>query len=444
MLDIIGSRFSQCDGVSRREVLRVGALAMGGATLPGLLRRKAIARSEGRDSSDLAVIHIFMGGGPSHIDMYDLKPDAPTEIRGEFREIPTNVPGVRFCEHLPLLARTMDRLAIVRSVTHTNSAHLPSSHLVLTGYEPVQAPPYGHNLNPYPGAVLSRLRGPNVQGVPAYVSVQRQISYGGPAFLGQSYGSFDTVMEPNDADFTVRDLAPPRVITAERLATREGLLREFDTLRRDLDLHGDMGALDTHFREAMELVTSARATRAFDIDREPSGVRDRYGRTSIGQNCLLARRLVEAGVTFVSCRTGLAFDTHVKNFPQLREMLPVFDRAVSALVDDIYQRGLHRRVLVMAFGEFGRTPRINVDGGRDHWPGAAAVLFSGGGLNVGQVIGSTDSHAAFPTSDRYTPRDVLATLYHIMGVDTHHAFHDQQGRPMPVLPDGNPIRELFS
>jgi hypothetical protein len=443
MLDVIGGSFTQCDGWSRREVLRVGALAMGGLTLPGLLQRKAFARRQGGDTNDLAVIHIFMGGGPSHIDMYDLKPDAPLEIRGEFHGIPTTLPGVHFCEHLPLLARSTDRLAIVRSITHTNSAHLPSSHLVLTGYEPQVAPPYGQNLNPYPGAVLARLRGPNAPGLPPYVALHRKISYGGAAFLGQAYEPFDTGTEPNDHDFTVQDLNRLPSVPAERLATRDGLVREFDRMRRDLDLHGDMQAADAYFQEAMALVTSQRAARAFDIEREPATVRERYGRTSIGQNCLLARRLVEAGVTFVSCRTGLAFDTHVKNFPQMREMLPVFDQAVSALVNDIYERGLAERVLVMAFGEFGRTPRINRDGGRDHWPGAAAALFAGGGLKVGQVVGSTDSHAAFPTSAPYTPRDVLATLYHLMDVDPSQVFYDDQGRPMPVLPDGKPIRELL-
>ena len=443
MLDVTGGCVSQCDGQSRREMLRIGALAIGGLTLPGLLARKAQARSAGKDPTDLAVIHIFMGGGPSHIDMYDLKPDAPREIRGEFRGIPTTLPGIRFCEHLPLLARTTDRLAIVRSITHTNSAHLPSSHLVLTGYEPAVAPPYGHNLNPYPGAVFARLRGPNAPGLPPYVALHRKISYGGAAFLGQAYEPFDTGAKPEDDGFEVHDLNRLPSIPAERLASREGLVGEFDRMRRDLDVYGDMEAVDAYFKEAMALVTSERAARAFDIEREPTAVRERYGRTSLGQNCLLARRLVEAGVTFVSCRTGLAFDTHEKNFPQMREILPVFDRAVSALVNDIYERGLAERVLVTAFGEFGRTPRINSVGGRDHWPGAAAALFAGGGIKVGQVIGTTDAQAAFPTSSPYTPRDVLATLYHLMGVDSAQVFHDQQGRPMPILPDGKPIRELL-
>jgi len=442
MLDVIGNPISHCDGVHRREVLRVGALAMGGATLAGFLRRRAMGEVAAGESKSTAVIHVFMGGGPSHIDMYDLKPRAPAEIRGEFREISTAIPGIRICEHLPQLAQSIERIAVVRSVTHNNASHLPSSHLVLTGYEPALAPPIGQNLNPYPGAVTARLRGANTAGFPAYVAVPQRISYGGSAFLGPAYGSFDTLAEPNADDFTVRDLSRQPVISAERLSTRRDLLSAFDQMRRDLDVQGEMSAIDSYYREAIEMITSGRAAEAFDIQREPIATRERYGRTSIGQNCLLARRLVEAGVTYVTCRTNLAFDTHVDNFSQLRDMLPAFDRAVGALVNDIYDRGLAERVLVMAFGEFGRTPRINPEGGRDHWPGAAAVLFAGGGLKVGQMVGSTDAHAAFPTDNPFSPRDVLATLYHHLGVNPHHVFHDRDGRPTPILPAGKVISEL--
>ncbi len=440
MLDVVGSIHESSD-LRRRDVLRIGALAAGGVTLPGFLRHQALARAAGREVKDLAVIHVFQGGGPSHIDMYDLKPGAPREIRGKYSEIPTRVPGLRISEMLPLQASIMDKVALVRSVTHTNSAHLPSSHLVLTGYETPNSPP--DNMNPYPGAVISKLKGANASGVPAYVAVHKRISYGGSAYLGPAHAAFDTVKEPKNDDFAVPDLQRLPSMSAERLASRRSLLRAFDQMRRDIDVRGNMDAIDDHLREAMKLVTSDRVLNAFDINQEDPATRARYGFSSSGQNCLLARRLVEAGVTFVSCRTGLAWDTHVRNYPQLDEMLPKYDAAISALVTDIYERGLADRVLVMAFGEFGRTPRINKDGGRDHWPGAASVLFSGGGLKVGQVIGATDSTASFPTHDPHSPRDVLATLYHLMGIDPAQTFRDGNNRDFAILPGGDPIKELL-
>ena len=447
MLDVLGSHYRNCDGLSRREVLRVGSLAVGGVALPGLLRRKAeaAARSSG-PVTETAVIQIFMGGGPSHIDMYDLKPDAPSELRGEFREIPTNVPGIRISEHLPYQARVMDRLAIVRSVMHTNSVHLPSSHLVLTGYEPPAAAggAIPDNLNPFTGSIVAKFRGANRPGFPPFVAVRKRVSYGGPAYLGAAYKGFEPGRDPNEPDFHVPDLTRLPNLSRERLEDRAGLRHELDQMRRLADSQAEARALDRYSHQALDLLTNDRVAEAFDIEREDPRTRERYGRTQIGQNCLLARRLVEAGVTYVSCLSGGGWDTHADNFSGLKDIaLPRYDRAVATLVDDIYERGLAERVLVMAFGEFGRTPRINKDAGRDHWPGAMCVLFSGGGLKVGQMVGATDAHGAYPTTTPYSPGSVLATMYKIMGIDPSIALRDRSGRPLPVLPEGRPIRELF-
>ena len=441
MLDIVSRPFRNCDRASRREVLRVGALAFGGATLAGFLRTKAHAAVQGRDFKDTAVIQIFMGGGPSHIDMYDMKPAAPAEFRGEFKPVPTRVPGIRICEHLPLQAAAMDKLAVVRSVTHTNSSHLPSSHLLLTGYEPPSPP--NANLHPFAGSVVSKIRGPNQPGLPAYVAVPRAVSFGSAAYLGSAHNPFTTDNEPLAHDFHVPNLTPVAGLSQSRLGHRWQLLRRLDTMRRDLDLRGDLLGLDDFSRQAMDLITGERAARAFDVDREDPKLRDRYGRTSIGQNCLLACRLVEAGVTYVTCLSGGGWDTHVNNFSELKKTLPRYDRAIAALVTDLHDRGLADRVLVMAFGEFGRTPRVNSNAGRDHWPGAMSVLLAGGRLKVGQMVGTTDSTAAYPTAKPFSPHCILATMYHTMGIDYRHTFHDQINRPMPILPAGHPISELL-
>lgn len=440
MLDILGHGFRNCDDISRRDALRVGALALGGFSLADLFQSRA--RAAGPVIKDTAVIQIFMGGGPSHLDMYDLKPNAPSEIRGEFEEISTRIPGIRISEHLPLQAAVMDKLAIVRSVSHGNSSHLPSSHLVLTGHEP--ATDTNKNLNPSSGSVVAMLRGANVTGLPAYVAVPRPMSYGDSAYLGRSFGPFPTEKDPNQEGFHVPGLRRLPELSAERLLSRRALAKEMDRMRREMDVSGEMAAVDRFSAQAIELLTSQRVETAFAIEREPDRVRDLYGRTPIGQNCLLARRLVEAGVTYVTCLSGGGWDTHVNNFTELKNnTLPRYDRAVAALVRDLYDRGLGEKVLVMAFGEFGRTPRINADAGRDHWPGAMSVLFSGGGLKVGQVVGSTDSQGAYPTSSPYSPACVLATMYHVMGIDHNRRLTDQFGRESSVAPGGRPISELI-
>ncbi len=425
---------------NRRSFLKVGTLALGGLTLPGLLAARARgAQSPG--SYRKSVILIWQAGGPSHIDMYDLKPNAPAEVRGEFKPISTIVPGIQISEHLPNQAKVFDKMAVVRSAYHTNAGHGMGSQWMLTGYQPTIE--VNDNIFPSTGSVVARLKGSNEPGLPAYVNLPRVLSLGKAAYLGASYNPFAPDANPNEASFQVRNLKLPGRVDAERLERRKSLVNDLDTIRRDLDTRGDMTGLDTFYRDAMEMVTNTKAQQAFDANKESVKLRDRYGRNDLGQCCLLARRLVEAGVTFVTVQAGGGWDTHGNNFTELkRRLLPQFDMGVAALVEDLYDRGLQDEVLVMAMGEFGRTPKINKDAGRDHWPGAMSVLYAGGGLKMGQMIGTTNALAEYPASKPYTPGCVLSTMYHSLGIDHKHVFYDQAQRPMPVLSEGEPIKEL--
>ena len=373
--------------------------------------------------------------------MYDLKPNAPAEVRGEFKPISTIVPGIQISEHLPNQAKVFDKMAVVRSAYHTNAGHGMGSQWMLTGYQPTIE--VNDNIFPSTGSVVARLKGSNEPGLPSYVNLPRVLSLGKAAYLGASYNPFAPDANPNDASFQVRNLKLPGRVDAERLERRKLLVNDLDTIRRDLDTKGDMTGIDTFYRDAMEMVTNTKAQQAFDVNKESVKLRDRYGRNDLGQCCLLARRLVEAGVTFVTVQAGGGWDTHGNNFTELkRRLLPQFDMGVAALVEDLYDRGLQDEVLVMAMGEFGRTPKINKDAGRDHWPGAMSVLYAGGGLKMGQMIGTTNALAEYPASKPYTPGCVLSTMYHSLGIDHKHVFYDQAQRPMPVLSEGEPIKEL--
>lgn len=442
MLDIKGHMLSAAGRTSRRGLLRVGSLAIGGLSLPGLLRAQARAAAQGQPVKKKAVILIWQAGGPAHQDMYDLKPDAPAEFRGEFRPIATNVPGIDISEHLPLQAKIMDKLAIVRSVHHTNAGHGMGSQWMLTGWQPTIE--VNDNIYPATGSIVARLKGANDPSVPAYVNLPRMVSFGKAAYLGASYNPFAPDSDPNADSFQVRNLRLPGRVDADRLQRRRNLLATLDTIRRDIDRQGDMEGLDTFYREGMEMVTNDKAARAFDIQREDIKLREKYGRNDLGQSCLLARRLVEAGVAFVTVQAGGGWDTHGDNFKQLKNnLLPKFDRSVWALVNDLHERGLQDDVLVMAMGEFGRTPRINSGVGRDHWPQAMSVLYAGGGLRMGQTIGATNSKAEYPISNPQTPGCVLSTMYQVLGVDYKHVFFDQAKRPLQVLAEGKPIKELL-
>ena len=441
MLDVMGKWIRSCDGVSRRNFMRVGALAAGGWTLADTLRQEAFARESSATPKRKAVIQVWLAGGPSHLDMYDLKPQAPAEFRGEFKEIDTNVPGLRISEHLPLQAQIFDRMAVVRSATHTNAGHGMGAQWMLTGYQPTIE--VNDNIFPACGSIVSRLQGANASGLPAYVNLPRRLGLGNAAYLGASYNPFAPEDDPNQPGFNVRNLKLPGRVSTARLDRRRDLLGDLDTIRRDVDTKGDLVGIDTFYRDAMEMITSDRSVKAFDIHGEDPKLRDQYGRNDLGQSCLLARRLVEAGVTYVTIQAGGGWDTHGDNFAQLKDnLLPKYDRAVASLVKDLHDRGLADDVLVMTFGEFGRTPRINGGAGRDHWPGAMSVLFAGGGLKMGQAVGATDSRAEYPTTKPASPGCVLSTMYHSLGLDYKHVFYDHGNRPLPVLNEGQPIEDL--
>jgi hypothetical protein len=426
--------------LNRRSFLRVGALGLGGLTLPGLLAARARA-GQGSASNKKSVILVWLAGGPSHIDMYDLKPSAPAEVRGEFKPISTNVPGVQISEHLPKQAAIFDKLSVVRSAFHTNAGHGMGSQWMQTGYQATIE--VNDNIYPSTGSVVAKLKGANDPGLPAYVNLPRKVSFGNAAYLGASFNPFAPDANPNDPNFQVRNLRLPSRVPAERLEARKKLVGEIDTLRRDVDTKGDIAGFDTFYRDAIEMVTNTKAQQAFDVNKESVKLRDRYGRNDLGQCCLLARRLVESGVSFVTVQAGGGWDTHGNNFTELkRRLLPQFDMGVAALVEDLADRGLSDDVLVMSMGEFGRTPKINTTAGRDHWPGAMSILYAGGGLKMGQMIGTTDSTAAYPNSKPYTPGCVLSTMYHCLGIDHKHVFLDDAKRPLPVLSEGEPIKEL--
>ncbi|MFO0914437.1 MAG: DUF1501 domain-containing protein [Pirellulales bacterium] len=442
MLTLLGQSYRNCDRMARRSFLQIGGLTLGGLTLADMLRYESQLHASERPANRKAVILIYLAGGPSHIDMYDLKPKAPAEFRGEFRPIGTNVAGIEICEHLPRQAQVMDKMAIVRSAYHTNAGHGMGSQWMITGWQPTIE--VNDNIYPSAGSVVAKMRGANEPGLPAYVTLPGRTPFNKAAYLGAEFNPFSPDSDPNQDGFQVRNLKLPGRVATERLGRRRELLNQLDDVRRDIDSKGDMQGLDKFYRDAMEMVTNDKAQRAFKIQDEETKVREMYGRHDLGQSCLLARRLVEAGVTFVTVQTGGGWDTHGDNFNSLKnQLLPKYDQAVAALVQDLADRGLDRDVLVISYGEFGRTPRINGTAGRDHWPGAMSVLFAGGGLRMGQTIGATSDKAEFPIEKPYTPGCVLATMYHTLGIDHHHVFYDQARRPLAILSEGQPIPELL-
>jgi hypothetical protein len=427
MLTFAGRNCGRRGRLSRRDVLQIGALAFGGLTLAEVLKSRASAGANAARGK--SVIMIWLRGGASHIDSYDLKPQAPLEIRGEFRPIATNVPGIEICEHMPRQAAIMDKLAIVRGIKSNDLGdHTP--HYILTGF-----PDRGKR--PAFGAVVSYLR-PRSDGLPPYVSLMYKppglYDNEGPTYLGAAHRPFVPKAEG------LVNLSLAEGISLERLSDRRRLLGEFDSLNRAIDQSGAMSAMDAHSQRAMEMVVSPKVREAFDLKREAAGAYERYGKYC--ENFLLARRIVEAGVPVVTLKVG-DWDTHEKNFIDMRTQLPQFDQGVHALITDLYDRGLQDEVAVVIWGEFGRAPRITRIDGRDHWPEAGAAVVAGGGFRVGQTIGETDRHGGQAKGTPYTPSNLLSNLYQHLGIDPVTTVPDFNRRPMHVLDDRQPVRELL-
>lgn len=409
-----------CDGIARRDFLKLGALGMGGLTLADLLRSEAMA---GVGSSNKAIINIHLAGGPSHQDLFDLKPEAAREFRGEFNPIETNVPGLDICEHFPLLARMADQFAVVRSLVGMISDH--SDFHTQTGYGRNDLRNVGGR--PSIGSVASKLLGPTGTGAPAFVSYNGDY----PGYLGPVYKSY----RPTGGDLRLRGK-----LTADRLEERTSLLSSLDTIRRECDGSRQMEALDSFTQRAVEVVTSGRVADALDINKEEAVSRQRYGKE--GESMLTARRLIEAGVRAVTLNWG-SWDTHGNNFTQLRKQLPKLDHALSSLLGDLKDRGLDKDVTVVMWGEFGRTPRVNKAAGRDHWPQLSLCFLAGGGMRTGQAIGSSTRNAEYPKDRPVQLQEVFATLYHNLGirVDTVQ-LTDPAGRPQYLVDHREPIGEL--
>ncbi|MBC8355735.1 MAG: DUF1501 domain-containing protein [Planctomycetes bacterium] len=459
----------KCPGpLGRRELLRFGLAGLGSLSLPELLNWRAQARAAS-SPEPTALIVVWLQGGASHLETYDPKPLAASDYRGPFSPIHTNAEGLDICELLPHHARVADRFSILRSMVHSGFCHQQGTQQLFTGH-PVrvlkQKPDHPDLLS-----ITHRLRSGGARNIPNYVGIP-PTSYFGSAYLGPSYEPFSVSVDPNAPDFNVPNIGLQDAGRDSRVRERIDLRKKFDQLRRDVDDLGQMRAFDTFESLAWNMLTSAEASHAFDIRQEDAKTRDRYGRNRWGQQCLLARRLVEAGVDLVTtqfsgplCGRVGNWDDHAVNhnvFEGMKHRCRFYDQAVAALIEDIYDRGLDRRVMVVVTGEFGRTPKINyqastgggiasankgtVQPGRDHWPRATSMLFSGGGIRTGQVIGATDIRGEDATDHIVGRGDFLATLYRHLGVDAEHiAFDNFAGRPIPILPEGGtPIPELLS
>jgi hypothetical protein len=447
------ANFPSCDGIRRRDLLKIGFAGTLGfsLSLPELLKREAKAKEAPRGNAprqrDVSLVIVFLQGGSSTIDTFDLKPEAPPEIRGEFRPVNTVARGLQICEHLPTLAGQGDKFSLLRSFTHNNSGHGLADHYMLTGYNPSPAFVPAHKPNnerPSHGSVIARKLGP-AGAVPPYVTLIKMHNSAGPAYLGSSAAPFVADGDPSTPGFTVPDLLPPLAVDAARLDHRRGLLGRVDRYRKRSELRANASAksLTTFQQKAFDLMTSTATRAAFDISAERDALRDEYGRHPLGQSCLMARRLVEAGTRCVMI-TNSNWDTHVNNFHVLKNsLLPPLDSGVGTLLRDLSERGLLETTLVVVMGEFGRTPRINTSAGRDHWGPANTLLLAGGGIRGGRVVGKTNEHGERPAGDATGPEDLAATLYHCLGIDGNDEFHTPEGRPIKIVNNGRTIGGLL-
>jgi hypothetical protein len=447
-----------CDGVSRRHFVQLGVAGMASVGLADVLRAKAASAITGTAAKDTSVILIWLDGGPGHMDMYDMKPDAPAEYRGLWQPIPTNVPGFEITELFPLQAKMADKFSIVRSLHHGTGDHFAGGHWMLTSRGGASG---ADTAGRYPsiGSIATRMTGARKSGMPPYVAVPYAASIGlrpgyfGANYLGIEHNPFETEGDPNSDNFQVQNVNPPAGMTIDRLGDRRGLLSHFDKLRREADKSGAIEAMDRFQRDAYDLVAGSAACKAFDMSDEDPKLRELYGRHNWGQCTLLARRLVEAGSTFVTVHFG-GWDHHWDLKAGMENYLPKVDRAVAALFDDLSQRGMLEKTLVVLCGEFSRTPRMNNGGnggpplsmgtpGRDHWGNSMFCLLGGGGVKGGRIVGSTNRLGEVPQDRPVEPCDIHATIYHVLGVDPSVSFLNHAGRPVPALDRGHVIPELL-
>src|SRR5882672_10869197 len=450
--------------IDRRSFVRAGMLGAAGLAMSDLLRLEAQEKSSAKPASAKAtagkransVIILWMRGGPSQHETWDPKPQAPAEIRGAFRDIPTAVPGIRLCELLPMSARLMKKWSIIRSLTHEDAGYSSGDQLCFTGYPSGTNPE--HNVGPSCGSGVSRQRGNTKPKLPPYDMIPSLVPGADAGWLGPAYRPFETQADPaREGPFSVPNLQAPQALSVSRLDDRKSLLSNFDGLRRSMDQSGQMDAMDEFNKRAWDIITGPEARAAFDLDAEPMRIRERYGfmpeykaptpdRCGVpawSQRMLLARRLVEAGVRLVTVDVRW-WDTHFEGVETMRDgFLPRWDRAYTALIEDLDQRGLLETTMVVAWGEFGRSPLLNNRAGRDHWPHVFSAALAGGGIQGGRVVGSSDDKGGYPKENPKTPQDVLATIYRHVGVDVNAEYLDHTGRPRPVLPSGKPVDELF-
>ena len=433
MLQVLFNRkFRDCEGSTRREFLKVGTLGAGAVTLPQLLAARAEAKAAGRPVKDTSVVWVWLGGGPTHIETFDPKLSAPSEYRSITGEVTTKLPGVTIGGTFPNLASVVDKMALVRSFAHTNSGHGGGTHFVMTGYDNRNIDNGGVPTRPSLGAIAARVRGSNhpATGMPTYVRMGG-IAADGPAFLGPAYAPFDPAGQARrNMDLSVKD---------DRLQDRRELLDGLDRLKRRADHDALMEGLTRFEQQAFDLVLG-NASKAFDTKGEDPHVIERYGK-GLGEQLLRARRLCEAGCGFVTLSYG-GWDMHGQIKQALERRSPELDRGLAAFIDDVYNRGLSEKILLVVTGEFGRTPKINRNAGRDHWAPLSTLALAGGGLQMGQVIGQSASKADVPQSTPIRPQDLMATVFHVLGIDPKLQFVNQAGRPVYMLENGQPIAEL--
>jgi hypothetical protein len=442
MLNLWGTRSRKdCEGTSRRDFLRIGALGLTGLTLPGLLRLRSAAAESGQSVKDTSVVWLWLGGGPTHVETFDPKMTAPAEYRSMVGAVKTSVPGLEIGGLFPLMAKRAKQMAFIRSFAHGNSGHGGGTHFVMTGVDHPAADNGQQPIKPSFGSIAARVRGANhpTTGMPTYVRISGL--YGdGPNWLGPAYAPFDVGGQARN-NINLR-------VPLDRLDDRRSLLAKLDKADRKIDKSGLMAGLDAFDRQAFGLMLG-RAKQAFDLNREDPRLRDRYAADTagLGTNLLLARRLCEAGCGFVTlnyANSEQGWDMHNRMLPQLKQACPPLDKAISLFLDDLADRGLSEKILLVITGEFGRTPRINGSGGRDHWGPLCTLALAGGGLKMGQAVGESNAKAEVPKSTTIAPKDLMATIFKVLGIPQQKQYRDQSGRPQYLLPEGaKPIAELI-